>query len=149
MSDTPRTDALYAKIAAEMGLGVGKIDPAEAHNLILVHCRKLERELAEADEWTRKWKAIASEASETIAKLKHSAQPEAALTTVEFCGKPAAAPCAIAEQCQYGKDSDTIIEACAQVCDTEAALSVGMYREIREALAERIRGLKRSQPQKD
>jgi hypothetical protein len=43
----PRTSALYAKIAAEMGLGAGKLDPAEAQNLILAHCRQLESELAE------------------------------------------------------------------------------------------------------
>lgn len=31
------------------------------------------------------------------------------MTTVEFCGKPVAAPCAIEEQCQYGAIPDTVL----------------------------------------
>jgi hypothetical protein len=47
-SNTPRTDALAARLAAETGLGVGKLDPAEGQNLLWNHARQLERELADS-----------------------------------------------------------------------------------------------------
>jgi hypothetical protein len=90
-----------------------------------------------------------------------SARPEAAFTTVEFCGKPAAAPCAIEEQCQFGKDRDNIIEACAQIAErtyprgeahTYASENADRYIALEDACevaAERIRALKQSKPQND
>jgi hypothetical protein len=38
------------------------------------------------------------------------------ITTVEFCGKPVAAPCAIEEQCQYGRGRDAMKRGCKK-CD--------------------------------
>ena len=88
--------------------------------------------------------------AERFVAALNSVRPEAggtSFTTVEFCGKPAAAPCAIEEQCQYGKDRDMVIEECAKVCESRAGSQAMAAFRILTSAADAIRGLKSREPQ--